>query len=170
MNVNEEKNIELAPADAYGERNPQLVRIMPAAEFKKRDIDPMPGMRINLDGIAATVKTVNSGRVVIDANHPLAGEKLRCRIKIVAKVDSDKDKISALSEMLNLSPKSVEVNDGSAKIVFDEKTKKDADFMVSKSALVDAVFKYLDKINHVSVDELYSKEAEKQPEKETEKQ
>ena len=74
MNVNETKKVELQPKDAFGEKSAELVKVLPIADFKKRDIEPYPGMQLDIDGSVATIKSVNSGRVVVDANHPLAGE------------------------------------------------------------------------------------------------
>src|ERR1700733_8661130 len=73
MKPNETKKVTLKPDEAFGQRNPDIVRVMPISEFKKRDINPYPGMRVNIDNVSATVKSVNSGRVVVDANHPYAG-------------------------------------------------------------------------------------------------
>ena len=42
INVNDLKKMTFSPEEAFGERMPDLVRIMPVAEFRKRDIDPYP--------------------------------------------------------------------------------------------------------------------------------
>lgn len=161
MQVNETKKVELEPKEAFGERDKELVRIMPLSDFKKRDIEPYPGMRLDLDNVPATVKSVNSGRVVVDANHPLAGEKMLYEIKVVEKVEKEDEKVKAIAEMFSLTPDSVSINANTAKVAFGEKTEKGAEYLLNKSRFVDAVFTYIDNINHVTIDEEFERKEQK---------
>ncbi|EQD36865.1 peptidylprolyl isomerase, FKBP-type [mine drainage metagenome] len=68
MSVGEKKKFTFKPEDAFGERNEDMVKVMPLSEFKARNINPYPGMTVELDNITAVVRSVNSGRVVVDAN------------------------------------------------------------------------------------------------------
>ena len=162
MNVNETKKVEVAPEDAFGERNPELVRVMHAADFKKRDIDPRPGMQIDLDNTVAVITAVNSGRVTVDANHPLAGEKITYELRIVAKVDDEKEKVAALVEMAGIKPDSVKLENETAEIGFDEKSEKNADYFINKTAAVNAILEYMPKINKVVVKEEHTRKEKKQ--------
>jgi len=56
----------------------------------------VPGMILTLDGAIARVKSVTSGRVVIDYNHPLAGEQVIYSIKVHEVITDDKKKIEAI--------------------------------------------------------------------------
>ncbi len=160
MSVNQSKKLELEPKDAFGERSAEMVRVMPLTEFRKRDMDPYPGMRIDLDGVPATVKSVTGGRVMVDANHPLAGEKLICEVKVVAKADSDSDKITALAESQNLMPDSVTMEGSTVKMVFGAKIEKGADYFIHKDSLVGSVMKHLPKVTKVLVNEEYIRKEE----------
>ncbi len=162
MSVDESKSVEIAPADAYGERKSELVGVISNAEFKKKDIAPYPGMRIELDGDIATVLAVNSGRVLVDRNHPLAGEKLKYEIKVVAKVDADPERVKAIAESYSLKPEKVALEPDGATILFGTEAKKDAGFFLDKNRLVNAVLEYMPKIKKVSITEEYSREKEKQ--------
>lgn len=153
MSAGETKKVELAPKDAFGEKDTSLVKVMPLSDFKRREIDPHPGMQLDLDGAVATVKSVNSGRVIVDANHPLAGEKMLYEIKVVEKVDKDEDMVKALAENYNLVADSVLVNGGNVKVVFGEKVEKDAKYLVNKSDFVNALLRYMDKVTKVTVEE-----------------
>ncbi len=161
MDTGQSKKFELSPEQAYGERNKDLVRVMPLSDFRKRDMDPLPGMQIDLDGAIATVVSVNSGRVMVDANHPLAGEKITCEVKVVDRIDDQKDKVKAAFERFGLAPSSLELNAGSAKVAFDSKVKKDSDFLINKANAVGFAFAYIDSLKSIKVEEEYSKEAEK---------
>lgn len=166
MSVGEKKRIELQPKDAFGERDSGLVRIMPISEFRKKDIDPMPGMQIDIDGAIATVKSVNSGRVMVDANHPLAGEKVTYELKVLEKVEKSEDKIKALAEFYDLAPDGVQLNAAMAKIIFGEKAKKDAQYFLNKQEMLAALLSYMDEVKKVEIEELYSKgEKEEEPKK-----
>ncbi|MDE1823124.1 MAG: peptidylprolyl isomerase [Candidatus Micrarchaeota archaeon] len=158
MNVNDSKKIEVAPDEAFGERRDDLVTVMHLSDFRKRDINPEPGLQVDLDGVVAIVKSVNGGRVVVDANHPLAGEKLVYDVKVVEKVESEEKKVAALAEAYGLKPDSVSVSSGAAKISFGDKVEKNADYFVNKSAFVRAAFQYLPNIEKITVDEGYVKQ------------
>ncbi len=162
MNAGQQKTVEIEPKDAFGERSEDLVRVMKLSDFRERDINPVPGMRVNIDGTAVTVKSVNSARVVVDANHPLAGEKLTYEITVVKKLDSDKDKVDAIAEMYALKPDQAQSEKTAVKVVFGEKINKDADYFINKSAMVSAIFRLMDEVKGVSVEEKYSREEKKQ--------
>jgi FKBP-type peptidyl-prolyl cis-trans isomerase 2 len=87
MKKGEEKEITLEPKDAYGDPNPQLVKKVPREQLPKEP-EPKPGMMLALatpDGkqFPAMIKEVDEKEVSIDLNHPLAGKKLKFKIKIV---------------------------------------------------------------------------------------
>lgn len=155
MSVGENKKVEIAPADAFGVRDEQLVNVIRISDFREKDINPYPGMQVNLDGNIATVKSVNSGRVVVDLNHPLAGEKVLYEIKVVEKVDSDAEKIKAVADHYSLAPDSVTVTSGVAKILFGEKVEKNETYLVNKAALAQAILKYMDTLKKVTFEEEY---------------
>lgn len=167
MQVSETKKVEIEPKDAFGERNSDLVKIMPLSDFRKKDLDPYPGMRIELDNIPATVKSVTSGRVVVDANHLLAGEKMLYEIKVVEKVENDDAKVKAIAEIFSLTPDSVSSSAGSVKVAFGDKTEKNADYLLNKSSFVEAIFRFMDSVKHVDVDEGYMRKEETKKEEAT---
>jgi FKBP-type peptidyl-prolyl cis-trans isomerase 2 len=160
MSVNESKTVEIEPKDAFSERNPDLVRVLPLGDFKKRDIEPYPGMQLELDNMVAVVKSINSGRVVVDANHPLAGEKLKYEIKVVEKIDDDAGKAKALAEAFTLKPDAVSVTGGQMRVTFGDKVEKDSRFLVNKSNFVNSALRYMGKIEKIVVEEDYTRAKE----------
>jgi FKBP-type peptidyl-prolyl cis-trans isomerase 2 len=169
MGVNETKSVELEPRDAFGDKNPELVKVMPVGEFKKRDLNPYPGMQLDIDNAVAVVKSVNSGRVVVDANHPLAGERLRYEIRVVAKLDGDEERAKALAEAFSLKPDSVSVSGAQMRVTFGDKVEKNSRYLVNKSDFVNAVLLYLGHIERVAVEEDYARPKDEKKEKEQEK-
>jgi peptidylprolyl isomerase len=83
-----EKDLEIPPSKAFGEREGSKVQIISAKELTKQGITPRPGERIEIAGQLATIRSVGSGRVTIDYNHPLAGKTLITKIYL-RKIVSD---------------------------------------------------------------------------------
>jgi FKBP-type peptidyl-prolyl cis-trans isomerase 2 len=102
----------------FGERDPSLIKIIPISEFYKRNINPIPNLVVNVDNMVGIIRSVNSGRVVIDFNHPYAGKDLLYVIKLNREVTDLKEKIlGILSITYNISKKNIDVN-------IDENNKK----------------------------------------------
>jgi FKBP-type peptidyl-prolyl cis-trans isomerases 2 len=79
--------VDIAPEDAYGERNEELVQVVPKHLFG--EVERLaPGMQFQAytdDGIdVVTVVAVNDDEVTVDGNHPLAGKELHFDIAVVA--------------------------------------------------------------------------------------
>lgn len=66
--------VELPPEKAFGKKDAKLMRMIPMSQFKKQNIQPVPGLQLNIDDRIGTVRTVTGGRVVVDFNHPLSGK------------------------------------------------------------------------------------------------
>jgi len=99
MSVGEEKEIEIPPEKAYGERDPNKVKTMSLGELRKQGIRPYPNMMLRMsNGSIAVVKSVTGGRVVLDYNHPLAGRTLIYKVKVVKVAETELDKVKALLE------------------------------------------------------------------------
>ena len=102
----------------FGERDPSLIKIIPISEFYKRNINPIPNLVVNVDNMVGVIRSVNSGRVVVDFNHPYAGKDLLYVIKLNREVTDLKEKIlGILGITYNISKKNIDVN-------IDENNKK----------------------------------------------
>lgn len=85
MKLNEEKTIRIKPSEAYGEKNPELIKEIPRNKFPP---EVQVGGHLILKGpedrqIPAIVKEVKEDSVTIDFNHPLAGKELTFKVKVV---------------------------------------------------------------------------------------
>jgi FKBP-type peptidyl-prolyl cis-trans isomerase SlyD len=78
--------VNLAPADGYGDRDDKLVRNLPVRKLASGDKPPQVGRRYRAqleDGIAVVLVTGLKGDyATVDANHPLAGMSLHFQIKV----------------------------------------------------------------------------------------
>jgi FKBP-type peptidyl-prolyl cis-trans isomerase 2 len=160
MGVGEQKSVEVQPQDAFGERDPNLVRILPVSEFKKREIDPFPGMLLDLDDRKGIVKSVSGGRVMVDLNHPLAGEKIAYEVKVEEKLTEQNSKIQAILDSFNLKPHSFRVEGDVLHVLFPPSVKKDVDFVVNKSNFVNSLLNLIGDVKKLSIVEEYTLEQE----------
>ncbi|MBT4334264.1 hypothetical protein HOD61_00395 [archaeon] len=104
--IGKDYTIELNQNEAFGPKNPKLIKIFSMKQFKKHNINPYPGARLNIDGIVGAVRSVNSGRVFMDFNHPLSGKEIIYEIKIGDKVTKIEDQLdSVISFNLFMSKK-----------------------------------------------------------------
>ncbi len=108
--VGKEYEISLKPDDAFGRRDPKLIKIYPINEFLKHNINPFPGLQVEIDGMLATIKSVNSGRVRVDFNHPLADKEITYKFKILRIISDPKEKVEMLLKKMNIKP-NVEIKD-----------------------------------------------------------
>ncbi|MBI5158642.1 peptidylprolyl isomerase [Candidatus Micrarchaeota archaeon] len=161
--VGEQQTVEIPPEKAFGVRDPALVRVIPISEFKKQDIQPYPGMVLNLDNAPATVKSVSGGRVMVDLNHALAGDAVSYTFKITEKIEGTEAKAKALLENSSLNGE-VKLSKEVLEAKFAPSVKKDSEFLMNKAGFVTAVLAFLPDVKKVSVIEEY--EAGKTEEKE----
>ncbi len=86
--VNDELQVTVAPADAYGDYNDALIQKVPKSEFQDTT-DLQVGVQFqvgNPDGqmFIATVTEITDSEVTLNANHPLAGMTLNFDVKVVS--------------------------------------------------------------------------------------
>lgn len=98
MKQGDKKKIVLEPKDAFGERNEELIGIVPMQEFKRRDINPFPGLQIEMNGRQGKVQSVSGGRVRVDFNPEMAGKTVEYEIKILEEVKGKEKQLKALVE------------------------------------------------------------------------
>ena len=87
MALNEKKSFIIDPADAYGERDENMMHNFPRSDVPS-GVNPEVGQMIGLktaDGrqMPAQVISVDDEKVVLDMNHPLAGQTLTFDIEVV---------------------------------------------------------------------------------------
>jgi len=84
--VGDTVRVQLEPEDAFGEYDAELLRVEPRERFPKQievgmRFEGVPGDRED-EALIYTVTDVTPESVVVDGNHPLAGERLWFRCKV----------------------------------------------------------------------------------------
>lgn len=87
MEVGNKKTLEIPAEEAYGDKNPDMLVEFPKEQFPE-DMKPEVGMRLNMTNgeghvIPVMITEVKEESVMLDANHPLAGESLVFDIELV---------------------------------------------------------------------------------------
>jgi peptidylprolyl isomerase len=87
MSVGEKKTINIPVEEAYGPKNPEMVITMPKDRFPE-DMELEEGMPLMMsDGsgqnFQVVVTEIKEESVMLDANHPLAGQDLVFDIELV---------------------------------------------------------------------------------------
>jgi peptidylprolyl isomerase len=94
--LNKQQTVEITPENAFGNRDPEKVKLVPIKRLAARGITPRLGAQIEYDKKLATVRTMGSGRVTLDFNPPLAGKTLVYEVIVQKALKTPEEKISAL--------------------------------------------------------------------------
>jgi len=87
MEEGDSKNITIPPEEAYGIKNNELIVEVDRSEFPE-NITPSVGLQLQMmqqngNPINVMVTALDDNKVMLDANHPLAGQTLIFDIKLV---------------------------------------------------------------------------------------
>lgn len=88
--------VEVPPEKAYGVRDPNKVKVVSIREFHRHGVVPSVGDVVDFEGQRARVVSISGGRVVLDFNHPLAGNAFIVRGRVVKKLTTAEEKAVAL--------------------------------------------------------------------------
>lgn len=96
--LNKEYKETFEQEQAFGKRNPQLIKMVPLKAFIEQKIQPQRGLTLSLDGRFAKIISVSGGRVLVDFNNPLSGKQVTYKFKINKKITDPKEKINSLQD------------------------------------------------------------------------
>ena len=87
MRLGEKKTITIPAADAYGEPRQDLLLTVPRAQVPP-NMNPRVGQRLQVgrgeNAFPVVVHEVTDDHVILDGNHPLAGQDLTFALELVA--------------------------------------------------------------------------------------
>jgi len=83
--------VQLEPEQAFGEYDARLLRVEPAERYGQ---GLQVGMEVEEDSRFYTVTDIAAGKVVLDANHPLAGMALRFSCQVLGVRTAKPEEIS----------------------------------------------------------------------------
>jgi len=121
--VGKEEEFDLKPEEAFGKRSPKLIQLVSSNKLKKHNLNPVVGMQLNVDGRVATVRSVTSGRVILDFNHPFSGKEVHYWIKPIKVISNIKEKVSRAMELIGFKADNLTVKDGKVELKLTNKEK-----------------------------------------------
>ena len=87
MEIGESRTVTIRSADAYGDRHEAMLLRVPRGQVPT-SVEPRVGQQLQVgrggDAVPVTVREVTPEHVVLDANHPLAGEDLTFALELVS--------------------------------------------------------------------------------------
>ena len=102
--------ITLPPEKAFGKRDIKQIKIIPMNLFKQHNVQPQPGLQVDIDGEMGIITRISGGRVMVNFNHPLAGKEVMYTYKVLRKVTDQKEKVTAfLSAILRLPAEAMKI-------------------------------------------------------------
>jgi len=96
-NVGDLIEVSLDPEDAFGEYDDALVQIEPASAFPSQDLKvgmQFEGEDETGDVILYTITDIADGKVVVDGNHPWAGQRLLFTATIASVRSANQEELS----------------------------------------------------------------------------
>ena len=96
MNFFEKKSIRIPPTKAFGKRDPQKIERIGIAKFRKLNDGKNPEYGqdfTNKKGQRGVITNIIQGKVVIDYNHPLAGQSIDYNLEVIDKIEEFNEKI-----------------------------------------------------------------------------
>ena len=96
--VGDQVKVAIEPEDAYGEYSAELVTTLSRAMFEGVD-ELEVGMQFHASGPdggmqIVTIRDVEGDDVIVDGNHPLAGQRLNFEVKIVEVREASDEEIA----------------------------------------------------------------------------
>jgi FKBP-type peptidyl-prolyl cis-trans isomerase 2 len=145
--VGEEIVREFAPADAFGERDPNLIEL-----FSMHEISRLPEMRredahldlgtvLTIEGRRGRVVTLTAARVRVDFNPPYAGRKVRGTFKVIDRITEPAEQVRGILELQygRGSEFHIETHEGTITIKVPDRSKFDISWMATKPRVIDRI-------------------------------
>lgn len=87
---------EITPDKAFGQRDPNKISRIPMRKFGEKAGDLSVGAEVEVDNRVGIVRSIESGRALVDFNHRYAGKILQYNVAVKEKLESRDAKIKAL--------------------------------------------------------------------------
>jgi len=100
LTAGDKKSFEIAPAEAYGEKDPNAITQLPIDMFKDHPQGlPPVGAFLPLsdnqgNNFTAVVLEVTDAEIIVDLNHPMAGKTLNFDVEVVASRPATEEELS----------------------------------------------------------------------------
>ncbi|MDA4129950.1 MAG: peptidylprolyl isomerase [Thaumarchaeota archaeon] len=165
---NQTLDVELTPDKAFGVRDPTKVSRIPVRKFGEKASELSVGAEVEVDNRMGIVRSLESGRAIVDFNHKYAGKTLLYNLDIKEKLDSKDAQISALiHRRLPVEKEKIKfesVGDEEVRITIPNDYFLLEGLQIIKRGISSDLFKFIKLLNKVSFVEEYENPAKKKEE------
>jgi FKBP-type peptidyl-prolyl cis-trans isomerase SlyD len=102
--------IQIEAKDGFGIKDAKKLQLVPMKFFKRDNVQPVPGLQVNIDDQIGVVRSVSGGRVIIDFNHPLSSKDLIYEVNIVRKVNDVKEQVESIFKIIGIKTAGVTID------------------------------------------------------------
>jgi len=149
MSVNDSKEVDLKPEDAFGKRSPKLIQLISINKLREKKLNPVTGMQLDIDGRRATIRSVNGGRVILDFNHPFAGKEVHYFLKVSNLINDLKEKVNYATEIIGFKAENLTIKEKNVKFKIANKEKLGEQFI---DLLKTTIKKYVPEVKEITID------------------
>jgi len=161
LELSKTEKIEIPSEKAFGSRDPKKIRLYPLRKLTSQGITPQVGMRVEVDNRLATVRTIGSGRVLLDFNPPLAGKTLIYEVTVQKKLKTTSEKVRVLVHrripQIDVGKFSLEIVKDALTVSVPEEAFYIEGLQIAKRGLAVDVQKFFPKIKTVTFTETFKK-------------
>ncbi len=161
LELSKTEKIEIPSEKAFGSRDPKKIRLYPLRKLTSQGITPQVGMRVEVDNRLATVRTIGSGRVLLDFNPPLAGKTLIYEVTVQKKLKKAAEKVRVLVHrripQIDVGKFSLEIVKDALTVSVPEEAFYIEGLQIAKRGLAVDVQKFFPKIKTVTFTETFKK-------------
>ncbi|MBS3069055.1 FKBP-type peptidyl-prolyl cis-trans isomerase [Candidatus Micrarchaeota archaeon] len=134
LEIGVKKEVKITSENAFGEKKKDLMRVLVLGDFLRQNVQPRVGMGVSLDNKAGIIKSINSGRVVVDFNRPFAGEDLLYSITLLEVVSDQKKKLEAILSAAKVEATVIQT-DGGFDVEFKKENPTEQEIAVANAAI-----------------------------------
>ncbi len=116
-NTGDNFKTDLKPEEAFGKKRAELLKLISRKKFREQNINPLPGMEVNIDNQIGIIRSSSGGRVIVDFNHPLANKEIIYEVNINKKIKDTHKQIESLMQMWGIPVKEVKTDKENKKII-----------------------------------------------------
>lgn len=109
--------IEVSAEEGFGKKDGKLLQLIPRKIFKEQNIQPMPGLEINVDNQVGIIRTVSGGRIIVDFNHPLSSKELVYDVDVKRIITDQTEKIRAMLDIMRIPYNDIKVANDKAEVI-----------------------------------------------------
>ncbi|HXQ48612.1 MAG TPA: hypothetical protein VN842_02380 [Thermoplasmata archaeon] len=169
LKVGEEVEKEFTPADAFGERDPNLIEL-----FSMREVSRLPEMRredahldigtvLTIEGRRGRVVTLTQARVRVDFNPAFAGRKVRGKFRVTELISDPVDQVRAIVELQygRAAEFQIAIHEKVVTLTVPDRSKFDISWMAAKPRIIDRIRSQVSPHSIKVVEEYHTPVAEK---------